>query len=359
MQDGFSGGSSHGGAVGHGTGHGGAFGHANNAFGHPYDLGHVASTLGIAAAHGGHAVGHASVGHVGHAPGAVHAQMAWSYGYVGHALSTLGVLDPATIKNLTKHSDLRGVRLPGILITPVGVQVLVWPHGKADTAEVYRRIAARHSMKNLSRRAPGFVSTSKTEDTLISTSQFDGVTEQMKPSGFYSGATGKTTTFNEFWQLPQKKNFWSSPDIVVGPPMPPHHITNGATWAFDQTGDYETRLFIAVANPLTCVAKDWVPMDQKAAQAHFDMAVAIARDFYLEMLTYKPQAYSVTLRKMQAQAVVFSTPVIQTAVCVEAEPEETNGFVAPRLLNCGPGPRVRPLGRSGGSTDIISEMSGR
>jgi hypothetical protein len=282
--------------------------------------------------------------------------MAWSYGYVGHALSTLGVLDPATTKSLTKHADLHGVRLPGILITPVGVQILVWPHGKVDTAELYRRIAARHGMKNLSGRARGIVATSKIEDTLISTSQFDGVTEQMKPSGFYSGATGKTYTFNEFWQLPQKKKFWSSPDIVVGPPMPPHHITNGATWAFDQTGDYETRLFIAVANPQTCVAKEWVPMDQKAAQAHFDVAVAVARDFYLELITFKPQRYSVTLRKMQAQAAMHSATPVQTVLSVPDEEEATCGLL-PRL-NCGPGPRVRPHGKSGGG-DISSEMSGR
>lgn len=331
MVDGHGGG--HGGGHGHGHGghgagvdhsgmgeHGaGAFGHSAGVFGHSFDLGHMAASIGHQGS--GHSGGHHGHGHVGHAPGAAHGHHGWAFGYMSHALASIGVLDAAAASRPNQGQE---VRLPGIMARGDTIQLLVWPHGKTNTQHMLRRIAARHGLLTLSRKTRSTVASCKENaGTLLDTKQFDGPGHNSRPSASFNGATGSTTVWNEFWMAPSKKHWWQSPGLHLGPPLRCHLIITGYTWFFEQTGDFETRIAVTVTNPMTTRAGEWVPFDEEAVRRHALLAKKIVEDLYLELSQVAPAEYSKTMRQLQARGAASQMELAATAAetCTPAAPE--------------------------------------
>lgn len=310
----------HDGALDH-AGHGGGIG-SLGAFGHSLDLGAMAASLGHSAAHSSHSHGHSHG--VANAPASGHSGAGWAMGFVGQALAHMGVMDTAS--NMVCQVAREGVRLPGVLAGDSTVQVLVWPHGEVHTQQLFRRIATRHGLLSLSRRAPGVVASTKMHQTLLDTKIFDGPGKNSQPSASYKGATGTTTVWTEYWQLPVRKHFWSGKELQISSPLPCHIVVTGYTWFFDMTGDYETRLAISVTNPKTCVAGEWRFIDEEAVQRHAASAKAMAHDIFDEMKKSKPKQYSITIREMMEgnPPIVFCGP-------------ETSNTPADRHKGVGPG----------------------
>lgn len=268
----------------------------------------------------------------------------WTFGSTGQALAHMGILDPALAADYSKGPD---VRLPGIVVKGNVVQVLVWPHGHTDTQQLFRCIAARHGFVSLSRRARGIVATRREHETLLDTKQFDGPGQNSRASGSYPGATGVTTVWNEYWQLPSKKHWWQTPDIHVGPPLRSHLVVTGYTWFFGETGDFETRVAIAVTNPQTTIAGQWVPFNEESVRRQFALSLRIAEDMHEALRRIAPKEYSRTMRQIQARAYRQESSRLLVEDCVPV---------------CGSGPGLGRLPRAvHGSTDPINnfEMQGR
>jgi hypothetical protein len=229
---------------------------------------------------------------------------------MSHALASVGVLDAAAANSFSQGQE---VRLPGIMAKGNTIQALVWLHGKINTQLLVRRIAARHGLLSLSRKARGIVANSKVhEGTLLDTKQFDGPGQNSRPSASFNGATGSTTVFNEYWMAPSKKYWWQSPGLHLGPPLRSHLVITGYTWFFEQTGDYETRIAITVTNPLTTRAGEWVPFDEEAVKRHAILARKIIEDIYAELSNVAPAQYSKTMRSLQARAANASAQLSAT-----------------------------------------------
>ena len=282
----------HDGALDHAGGHGGSLGNLG-AFGHSFDLGHMAASLGHSA-HSSHSHGHHSHG-VANSPASGHSGAGWAFGFFGHALAQMGVMDSTA--NAACMVAKEGVRLPGIVVGDNTAQVLVWPHGDVHTQHLFRRIATRHGLLSLSRKARGVVASNKIHHTLLDTKIFDGPGKNSFPSASYRGAKGSTTVWTEYWQLPTR-SWWGGRELNLRSPLPCHIVITGYTWFFDMTGDCETRIALSVTNPKTCVAGEWKFDDEEAVKRHAASARAMAHDIFDEMTKFKPKPYSVTIREM-------------------------------------------------------------
>lgn len=310
---------------GHGPEHGGHGGGLASlgAFGHSLDLGSMAASLG----HSGHSSGSHSHAHhshsVGCAPGPASGHSGWAFGFVGHALAQMGVMDAAATADISTVKN--GVRLPGVVFGDNTAQVLVWPHGNIQTQHLFRRLATRHGLVSLSRKTIGVVASTKEHKSLLDTKIFDGPGKNSTASASFKGATGSTTVWTEFYQLPVAKHWWSNKEIDLGKPLPSHIVVTGYTWFFDQTGDYETRIAISVARPNTCIAGEWKPVGEDAVRKHWVVAQALALDIYDELKQAKPQPYSLMLRKLTGNCLPCASG-----------PEESN-TPADRNIGVGPG----------------------
>lgn len=269
----------------------------------------------------------------------------WSFGYVGEALACMGIVDKCagSVCNAKK-----GVRLPGVLVREDAgiVQLLVWPHGAVDTQNLFKRVAARYGLISLSRRAPNMVASNKLHKSLLDTKVFDGPGKSSQPSAASPGLTGSTTVWTEFWQKPVKKNFWSSPDIRLGPPMPSHITVTGYTWSYNGIGDYETRIGIQVSNPKTSLGGVWTLFDREAAFEHMELAKLLALELFAELVKVKPARYSIIMRQMHREG-------LDSLVGV---PENSN-TVADK--NPGPGPGRLAALKAAGVEPMKFEMTGR
>lgn len=275
------------------SGHAGSFDHGGA--GHNFDLGHLAAglgaTLGVVHRHQDAALMPERL-----VPG----RGGWAFGYASHALAQMGCIDSACCTNEVCDEDT-GVRLPGVLFREESnnIQLLVWPHGEINTQTVLRNIASRNGLVSLSRRVRGLVANTKHHASLLDTKLFDGPGKGSHASASFPGATGSTVVWNEFWQRPSKKHWWSNTDIDVGPPVPSHIVITGYTWFFEQTGDYETRIAISVTNPKTCIAGQWVPINEEPVRQQMIVAKRVALDLFEALTKIKPAEYAVILRQIQ------------------------------------------------------------
>ncbi len=270
---------------GHGPDHGGGAGHA-------FDLGALAAGLG------GHGHAHGSHSHsVGHAPGATHGHSGWAFGIASAALSHSGVMDSVATRECTDAQI--GVRLPGVVLSDRTMQLLVWPHGLIDTQALFRTIASRHKLLSLSRKTPATVASNRQHKTLLDTKVFDGPGKNSQPSAKYEGATGTTTVWNEFWQLPTQRAWWSSKTVDDGLPLGSHLVIMGYTWFYAETGDYETRVAITVTKPNTCVAGEWKPVDEDAVRRHLATARSVALELFDQLSKVNSAEYSKVMRELQ------------------------------------------------------------
>lgn len=270
----------------HGPDHGGGAGHT-------FDLGALAAGLG---GHGAHS--HGSHSHsVGHAPGATHGHSGWSFGSPGIAMSHMGAMEATS--NPDCSDAQRGVRLPGVVLSDYTMQLLVWPHGRISTQALFRQIASRHKLHTLSRKTPATVASTRQNATLLDTKIFDGPGNNSMPSAIYEGATGSTTVWNEYWQLPAKKAWWSSKDVDNSLPLGSHIVITGYTWFYAETADYETRIALTVTRPNTCVAGEWKPVNEDAVARHAAAAKAVALDLFDELSKVSPKEHSKVMRQLQ------------------------------------------------------------
>lgn len=151
----------------------------------------------------------------------------------------------------------RRVFLPGLAIQPRVVQALQWPHGGVSAKDARCLVNPRMKLRALLEKA-GLVDVGYTlrdvaasdevQRKLMDTTPFDErVGNTPMPCGWYPNATGHTRLWKDFYMLGKR---WS----LIGPRVAdPADIENGvylaiagATWYFDQTMDYETRIAINI-----------------------------------------------------------------------------------------------------------------
>lgn len=294
--DGHGGGFGHGG-FGHGFGGHGGFhgggGHGHGNEGSTFDGGHGSSD---------HGTDHDQMGHAFHG-GAFSAQggghchgHGFHYGHLAHALAFMGLTDG------TEDGGCCGkrVRLPGIVTTDRSVQALVWPHGHCDVERVAKDLMSKHGFRDIAfiRRdcAPG----NKFDKEIKDTTPFDGtIFGNPMPSGYYPGATGHTQQWRCFWQLPRKKHWWDELKVDLGEPV--YLVMTGASWFFNEVGDYETRLLLTVISRARLDRGKWVHR-KDLIDKHLYCATHVAEELVERLQKCEPSTAAVTQRMVQARA---------------------------------------------------------
>lgn len=153
----------------------------------------------------------------------------------------------------------RRVLLPGIATAPRTVQLLQWPHGvynPKDTAAAKCRANPRAKLcsilKELGLVDVGFsvrdvAPSDEVQDRLMDTTPFDDrVGNTPMGAGWYEGATGHTRLWKDFYMVGKKP--------LIGPRYPDKALLEtgvylaiaGATWYYDQSMDFETRIALSV-----------------------------------------------------------------------------------------------------------------
>lgn len=153
----------------------------------------------------------------------------------------------------------RRVLLPGIATTPRTVQLLQWPHGvynPKDTKAVRCRANPRAKLCSILTEL-GLVDvgcivrdvapSDEVQNALLDTSPFDDrVGNTPMGAGWYEGATGHTRLWKDFYMVGKKPLFgrrYADPaQLETGVYL----AIAGATWYYDQTMDFETRIALSV-----------------------------------------------------------------------------------------------------------------
>jgi hypothetical protein len=148
----------------------------------------------------------------------------------------------------------RKVNKPGIARSATTVELLVWPHGRCDAKGELRNVMARLGLVRLDlRQSSSLPDIDKIEHKLMSANPFAAVDDGLNPANgwFRSGndnrsPKGTTTLWREFYQV-------RGCDILSLFRKPSDRDVEGtflavfgATWYFESSNDYETRIAFAV-----------------------------------------------------------------------------------------------------------------
>lgn len=209
----------------------------------------------------------------------------------------------------------RKVYMPGIAIAPRMVQALAWPHGNVSNRDNRCFINPRLKLRTLLQKA-GFVDvgtamrdvapSDEVQMKLLDTTPFDErVGNTPMPCGWYPNATGHTRTWKDFYLIGRR---WG----LIGPRVAaPEDLEEGvylaiagATWYFDQTFDYETRVAVSIK----CRTKydPDVPAwrgNLKLVDQHRDTAERVLREWLAHF-----QCFPVTQASAEARERVLSIP---------------------------------------------------
>lgn len=146
----------------------------------------------------------------------------------------------------------RRVNMPGIARNLNTVEVLVWPHGQCSPEKELRRVMKGLNCIRLDlRQTSSLPDIEKMEYKLLSANPFASSQDALnQPNGWFRRnrevpAKGRTFLWREFYQL--DRSIW---DVIRNPDDRDMHGTFlavfGATWYYEETGDYETRIAFSV-----------------------------------------------------------------------------------------------------------------
>lgn len=263
-------------------------------------------------------------------------RLGFETGYLSHALTKMGWCIGDTCDLTATAEGVRRVRLPGVTGAGRTFQSLVYPHGDVNTEKLFKGIAAAHGLVNIAWTARDINPESKLHHIIKDTTPFDGKERNTPmPSGWYPGATGLTRTFQQYWQIPKKAYFWSTP--AADPNDKTYLIVSGATWYYNETGDHETRLAITVHSIPYTECGYWKEREALIS-SHLTVAKEVADEFYARMKGYAPGEHSLTVRKIQAFGELrrLREPAVDT---LPLNPDVQRG--AEPIHGSGPGPRGR------------------
>lgn len=275
-------------------------------------------------------------------------------GYLTHALTRMGwcLGDTETCDRAEQAEGVRRVRLPGVAGTGRTFQSLIYPHGEVNAANLFKGIAAAHGLVNIAWTARDINPENKLHHMLKDTTPFDGKERNTPmPSGWYPGATGLTRTFQQYWQIPKKPFFWSTP--AADPLDKTYLIVSGATWYYNETCDHETRLAITVHSLPYTECGYWKERT-KLIESHLAVAKACADEFFARMKAYTPDEHSLLVRRLQASGELrrLREPSIDT---LPLNPDVQRG--ADPIVGTGPGPLRRRGHHTGGDPVTDFDMS--
>jgi hypothetical protein len=238
----------------------------------------------------------------------------------------------------------RRVNMPGIARNLNTVEVLVWPHGQCSPEKELRRVMKGLRMVRLDlRQTSSLPDLEKTEHKLMSANPFAAVQDDLNPpNGWFrhnSGtqARGKTFLWREFYQV--ERSMW---DVIRNPNDRDMHGTFlavfGATWYFEETGDYETRIAFSVYG-LPYVSSGHETFKWERLKQHRDVAekAAAAMLSFISAVKTKPESLRHRLKvrpemtepvapaprdPFEATAPVVVSPVTSTVDPPGPEPDE-------------------------------------
>lgn len=145
----------------------------------------------------------------------------------------------------------RRLHLPGIARSLTTVELLVWPHAACNAKKELRHVLAQLGLVRLDLRMSSSLPDidRQPEPVLLSANPFATVQDCMNPpNGWFRKQkgdvpTGTTLLWREFYQLKNRFQAWRTGDKDL-------HGTFlavfGATWFFEKSADYETRIAFSV-----------------------------------------------------------------------------------------------------------------
>lgn len=228
-------------------------------------------------------------------------RQAFEFGYLGHALENLGRGQcPHPKPEVEKAKDdcpARSMRLPGLIANGNKLQILVWPHGRCDTKKLFEAVAKDCGLINIGWRKSGLSPIDNVKNQITDTLPFDTGEESKMPSGWSPGATGHTRIWRDFYQVGEKKYFWSKFDANLT--RRTHLIVSGATWYFDGYHDFETRISMSVK-----IVKYWEGMKwcmyTDEVEKHVRAGGEAGEHFFSQLKLCLPTEFSVLARQVQA-----------------------------------------------------------
>ena len=221
----------------------------------------------------------------------------FSYGSLAHALAFMGHTEGC--EDGARRGGRR-VRLPGLASSERSAQVLAWPHGCCDAETAARAIMGKHGFLNTAYKKWDTAPSAKIENELRDTTPFDGhMFNSAMPSGWYDGASGYTRSFRTYWQLPVRKGWWSH--LEVDPDEPVHVVLSGATWFYNEMGDFESRILLYVASRAKLKHGLWLHRHD-LIQKHLVAAKSVAADMFAYLKGCQPSESSLVHRRVQVEA---------------------------------------------------------
>lgn len=255
-------------------GHGSSSGHDHDSYGHAF--------------HGGAFAGSSCGG----------SDSGFAYGFLSHAMAFMGVT--AGSEDGGKMRGLRRVRLPGLALAERNAQVLVWPHGACDAESIAHSVMLRHGFRDIAFKKRDCAPYTKVENELRDTTPFDGhMFNSPMPSGWNPGATGFTRSFRCFWQIPIRKYWWSSLAVDVTEPV--HIVLSGATWFFNEMGDFETRIALNISSRPLLECGAWRHRED-LIKKHMQASRGAVSDIFDSIRRFEPSGSSKVQRQVQMEA---------------------------------------------------------
>lgn len=282
-------------------GHGGSFGGDHDGMGHAFASGVV----------GG-----------GGGPGG-----GFVYGTVGHEMACMGTTEGA--------EDGGGIRLSrrariGVAHNDRAYHLRVFPHGQVDVETVLANMFRKHGFHSVNHRKRGCIPITKYDPVLRDTTPFDGQEgNSPMPMGWYLNATGSTTWYMNFWQLPTKASYFWPAEVDLKEPA--HLIVNSYTWYFNEVGDFETRVMMSVTAQRVMKHGLWVER-KDLIEKYMTVLACVASDLEHTLPMYKVSVASVVQREtMERAALITARNTTRAAVPAPVVAAET-AVVAPRRL---------------------------
>lgn len=222
----------------------------------------------------------------------------FAYGFLGHALAFMGVTEGS--EEGGRIRGMRRVRLPGLANASRSTQVLVWPHGACDPEAIAKQVMRKHGFRDIAHKKRDTAPYVKTENELRDTTPFDGhMFNSPMPNGWYPQATGFTRSFKNYWQIPRRKYWYSSLEVDVQEPV--HLVLSGATWFFNEMGDYETRISMTIASRPLLKHGEWRHREDLISK-HMAAARGAASALFEAIRAIEPSKSALTQRQVQAEA---------------------------------------------------------
>ncbi|MBY0358605.1 MAG: hypothetical protein K2W82_11435 [Candidatus Obscuribacterales bacterium] len=313
-------------------------GHAHNGHAHHGGSGNCAGggladvIAGMFATHG-HAHSHGQAPH-GQGITQHHGHFcAFSRGYAGHALGSMSgrCLHGYEAESLTsidlQCQEVRRIILPGVMAAANTVQALVWPHGQCDTRKIFAEAALKSGLVDVGWRRQRVCPSDTTSQEICDTTPFDGIDHNTPmPSGWLPKVTGHTRLWQDFYQVVEPVpvwKFWGKPDANLQ--QRTYLIVDGATWHFNQFGDYETRLAITAKLVRYYADGKWRYYEEEIVR-NLIAARAAAEAFFANVKTCLPNSSSVILRKWQAER---EARLLADSALIRALPPSPEAFILP------------------------------